>query len=70
MSIQESFSRWSRTSEKVTTFQEKIIPGKARFCVGSGIDSSWGKKVPDLELEEMEELAQIGHPIFSHHTDL
>jgi methylenetetrahydrofolate reductase (NADPH) len=42
----------------------KIIHGKARFCVGSGIDSSWGKKVPDLELEEMEELAQMGTQYF------
>ena len=42
----------------------KIIPAKARFCVGSGIDSSWGKKVPDLELEEMEELAQMGTQYF------
>jgi methylenetetrahydrofolate reductase (NADPH) len=42
----------------------KIVSAKARFCVGSGIDSSWGKKVPDLELEEMEELAQMGTQYF------
>lgn len=30
------------------------------FCIGAGIDSSWGKEVPDLELKEMEELAQRG----------
>jgi 5,10-methylenetetrahydrofolate reductase len=30
------------------------------FCIGTGIDSSWGKEVPDLELEEMEELARRG----------
>jgi 5,10-methylenetetrahydrofolate reductase len=37
---------------------------KTRFCVGSGIDSSWGKKVPDLELREMEELASLGTQYF------
>jgi len=42
----------------------KEIPTKTRFCVGSGIDSSWGKKVPDLELKEMEELAGLGAQYF------
>ena len=42
----------------------KEIPSKPRFCVGSGIDSSWGKKVPDLELREMEELARLGTQYF------
>ena len=42
----------------------KEIPFKPRFCVGSGIDSSWGKKVPDLELREMEELARLGTQYF------
>ncbi len=37
---------------------------KPRFCVGSGIDSSWGKKVPDLELKEMEELVGLGTQYF------
>lgn len=37
---------------------------KPRFCVGSGIDSSWGKKVPDMELKEMEELAGLGTQYF------
>jgi 5,10-methylenetetrahydrofolate reductase len=40
------------------------IPIKPKFCVGSGIDSSWGKKVPDLELKEMEELANLGTEYF------
>jgi len=34
------------------------------FFVGSGIDSSWGKRVPDLELKEMEELAGLGTQYF------
>lgn len=42
----------------------KEIPIKPKFCVGSGIDSSWGKKVPDLELKEMEELANLGTEYF------
>ena len=42
----------------------KEIPIKPKFCVGSGIDSSWGKKVPDLELKEMEELAGLGTQYF------
>ena len=40
------------------------LPVKPRFCVGSGIDSSWGKKVPDLELKEMEDLAGLGTQYF------
>jgi 5,10-methylenetetrahydrofolate reductase len=42
----------------------KEIRIKPRFCVGSGIDSSWGKKVPDMELNEMEELAGLGTQYF------
>ena len=42
----------------------KELPSKSRFCVGSGIDASWGKKVPDLELKEMEELAGLGTQYF------
>jgi len=34
------------------------------FAVGAGIDSSWGKKVPDLELREMEHLVQMGTKYF------
>ncbi len=37
---------------------------KPKFCIGSGIDSSWGKKVPDMELKEMEELASLGTKYF------
>jgi 5,10-methylenetetrahydrofolate reductase len=38
----------------------KEVSAKPRFCVGSGIDSSWGKKVPDLEIREIEALAGLG----------
>lgn len=37
---------------------------QANFCVGSGIDSSWGKKIPDLEIKEMETLANLGTDYF------
>jgi methylenetetrahydrofolate reductase (NADPH) len=42
----------------------KEILLKPRFCVGSGVDSSWGKKVPDMELREMEALANLGTRYF------
>jgi len=42
----------------------KEILVNPRFCVGSGIDSSWGKKVPDMELREMEALAGLGTRFF------
>ncbi len=37
---------------------------RPKFCIGSGIDSSWGKKIPDLELKEMEALATLGTKYF------
>src|SRR4030067_449881 len=40
------------------------LPVKPRFCVGSGIDSSWGEKVPDRELKEMEGLGGVGTQYF------
>ncbi len=40
------------------------LPMKPKFCIGSGIDASWGKKVPDLEMKEMEELAKLGTHYF------
>jgi methylenetetrahydrofolate reductase (NADPH) len=42
----------------------KEIPLNPQFCVGSGVDSSWGKKVPDMELREMEALANLGTRYF------
>jgi 5,10-methylenetetrahydrofolate reductase len=34
------------------------------FAVGAGVDSSWGKRVPDLELREMEVMVQLGTKYF------
>jgi methylenetetrahydrofolate reductase (NADPH) len=42
----------------------KEIICKPKFCIGSGVDSSWGKKVPDMELKEMEALASLGTQYF------
>jgi len=42
----------------------KAVPAKPRFCVGSGIECAWGKKVPDLELKEMEQLTNLGTQFF------
>ena len=42
----------------------KEIPFRPRFCIGSGVDSSWGRKVPDMELKEMEALADLGTQYF------
>jgi methylenetetrahydrofolate reductase (NADPH) len=42
----------------------KDIHFKPKFCIGSGVDSSWGKKVPDMELREMEVLANLGTQYF------
>ena len=42
----------------------KEVPSKPNFCIGSGVDSSWGKKVPDMELKEMEALANLGTQYF------
>mgnify|MGYP000170854281 FL=1 len=39
-------------------------PFKAEFVVGSGIESGWGKDVPDLEMKEMERMAKIGAGYF------
>jgi methylenetetrahydrofolate reductase (NADPH) len=34
------------------------------FLLGSGVESSWGKNVPDLEMKEMEEMTKIGTGYF------
>jgi methylenetetrahydrofolate reductase (NADPH) len=42
----------------------KELSSKAEFVLGSGIESSWGKNVPDLEMKEMEEMTRIGTGYF------
>jgi methylenetetrahydrofolate reductase (NADPH) len=46
------------------TVDGKELPLKAEFIVGSGIESKWGKNVPDLEMKEMEEMTRIGTGYF------
>ena len=42
----------------------EVLPGKGDFFLGSGVESNWGKNVPDLELREMEEMTKIGAGYF------
>jgi 5,10-methylenetetrahydrofolate reductase len=32
---------------------------RAEFVLGSGVESAWGKNVPDLQMKEMEEMTKI-----------
>jgi 5,10-methylenetetrahydrofolate reductase len=42
----------------------KELPSKADFVLGSGIESAWGKDVPELEMKEMEQMTGIGAGYF------
>ena len=44
--------------------QGKEIGKHLDFNVGSGVESSWGKKTPDLELQEMEKMIEQGTNFF------
>ena len=46
------------------TVDGKDLPSKAEFVMGTGVESGWGKHVPDLENKEMEEMARIGTGYF------
>lgn len=46
------------------TVDGKELPAQAEFTVGSGVESKWGKNVPDLEMKEMEEMTRIGTGYF------
>jgi 5,10-methylenetetrahydrofolate reductase len=37
---------------------------KAEFTMGAGVESGWGKNVPDLEKREMEEMIRVGSGYF------
>jgi len=41
------------------TVDGKELPTKAEFVLGSGVESGWGKNVPDLQMKEMEEMTKI-----------
>ncbi len=46
------------------TVEGKELPSKAEFTLGSGIESRWGRDVPELELKEMEEMTRMGTAFF------
>ncbi|WP_028320275.1 methylenetetrahydrofolate reductase [Desulfatiglans anilini] len=46
------------------TVDGREIPDKAEFLLGSGVESVWGRNVPDLELREMEEMVRVGAGYF------
>ena len=46
------------------TIDGKELPFKAQFTLGSGIESKWGRDVPDLEMKEMEAMTKIGAGYF------
>jgi len=46
------------------TVDGKELPSQPEFLLGSGVESDWGKKVPELELKEMEEMIKIGTGFF------
>jgi len=46
------------------TVEGDLLKSKADFLLGSGVESSWGKNVPDLEMKEMEEMTKIGTAYF------
>ncbi|MBU1054873.1 MAG: methylenetetrahydrofolate reductase [Proteobacteria bacterium] len=49
---------------KGQTLEGKELSASAEFFMGSGVESGWGKNVPDLEMKEMEEMIQIGTGYF------
>ena len=46
------------------TVEGQELERSAEFLIGSGVESSWGKNVPDLEMKEMEEMTRIGTGYF------
>lgn len=46
------------------TVEGHSLDSKADFLLGSGVESAWGKNVPDLEMKEMEEMTKIGTGYF------
>ncbi len=46
------------------SIEGREIDVKPNFFLGSGVDSAWGKNVPDLELREMEEMTKMGAGYF------
>jgi methylenetetrahydrofolate reductase (NADPH) len=47
-----------------STVDGKEIAGKPEFVVGSGVESAWGRNIPELELKEMEVMTRMGAGYF------
>ena len=50
--------------KKGQTVEGDSLEAKADFLLGSGVESGWGKNVPDLEMKEMEEMTKMGTGYF------
>ncbi|MBI9076566.1 MAG: methylenetetrahydrofolate reductase [Desulfatibacillum sp.] len=46
------------------TVEGKPLGKQADFLLGSGVESGWGKNVPELELKEMEQMTSVGTGYF------
>jgi len=46
------------------TVDGKVLEANAEFVIGAGVESAWGKNVPELELKEMEAMTNIGTGYF------
>lgn len=46
------------------TVEGEALPGNPAFLLGSGIESCWGKNIPDLEMKELEEMTRVGTGYF------
>ncbi|QTA93472.1 methylenetetrahydrofolate reductase [Desulfonema magnum] len=47
-----------------STVDGKELASRAEFILGSGVESAWGKNVPELEMKEMETMTDIGAGYF------
>ncbi len=46
------------------TVEGKPLGKEANFLLGSGVESGWGKNVPELEMKEMEQMTGVGTGYF------
>lgn len=46
------------------TVDGRNLPSSAEFVMGTGVESAWGKNVPEMEMKEMEEMTRIGTGYF------
>ncbi len=47
-----------------STVDGKDLDSPVEFVLGSGVESGWGKNVPEMEMKEMEEMTRIGTGYF------